>query len=623
MDNDNPILIALTAARTAFRAGERPKALAACLTVLEYVPNHPLAHLMAGLLQQQAEEYHKAIRHLRFAVAHEPSDMEVRDALGMCLLSVGRHAEALPHLRQVVAAMPDNTNARYNLGRCLLDLHNFVEAERVYEVHVECNPGDAEGFNHLGLARLARGNHGGAEKCFRTAIRLNHTDPIFHMNLAQALVHGGKMVEAGTSYVTSIELDPGSSSLRTKHGWFLFDEGQLDWSEDRFRESLQRAPEDESASAGLAAVLERRNEGAIGFQILRPFISSVHPHPRVALSYATLSRVESVPEQALPVLRRAIRPGVPKFTEAALRFAEGDLLDAMGDVDAAFDAYQRANTAQGSRYDSEAHKAFVDSLIEVFTPELFASLPAPSVDTTASVLVVGMPRSGISLVDRILASHSEVCGGGELDDLSVIARGVGHFVKGEGEYPAVVKHLDKALIQELAEGRMDSLARVSDLPVVTDKMAHNFLHLGLAAILTPGAKIIHVVRDPLDTCLSCYFQHFGGKETRFTTQLASLKGYFVQYHRLMKHWESVLPSSIMTVRYEDIVADAVTTTQELLGYLERGWDHGEIDFERVAQVVAAVANGQAADSSFSSSVGRAERYRHRLGELVTLAQLGL
>jgi Flp pilus assembly protein TadD len=623
MDKDNPILIALTAARTAFRAGDQPNALAACLTVLEHVPNHPLAHLMAGLLQQQAEEYGKAIRHLRFAVAHDPNDMEIRDALGMCLLATGRHAEALPHLRQVVAAVPDNTNARYNLGRCLLDLHNFVEAERVYEAHVERNPGDAEAFNHLGLARLAKGNNGGAEACFRTAIKLNHTDPIFHMNLAQALLHGGKMGEAGTSYLTAIDLNPVCPNLRAHHGWFLLGEGQLDWSEDRFREALQRAPEDESASAGLAAVLERRDEATVGFQVLRPFISSVHPHPKVALSYATLSRVESVPEQALPVLRRAIRPGVPKYTEAALRFAEGDLLDAMGDVDAAFDAYQRANTAQGTRYDASAHKEFVDSLIEVFTPELFASLPKPTVDTSSSVLVVGMPRSGISLVERILASHSEVCGAGELDDLSVIASGIGHFVNAEGDYPALVKHMDSALIQELAEGRMESLSRVSNLPVVMDKMAHNFLHLGLAAILTPGAKVIHVVRDPLDTCLSCYFQHFGAQETRFTTQLSALKGYFVQYHRLMKHWGSVLPNSMKTVRYEDIVADAVMSTKDLLGFLERGWEHGEIDFDGVARVVGAVASGQARDSSFSSSVGRAERYRHRIGELVSLAQLGI
>jgi len=443
------------------------------------------------------------------------------------------------------------------------------------------------------------------------------------MNLAQALVHGGKMSEAGESYVEAIDLDPACANLRAQHGWFLLGEGQLEWSEDRFRESLQRSPEDEGASAGLAAVLERRDESAIGFQVLRPFISSVHPHPKVALSYATLSRAESVPAQALPVLRRAIRPGVPKFTEAALRFAEGDLLDSIGDVDAAFDAYQRANAAQGTRYDPEAHRVFVDSLIEVFTPELFASLPKPSLDTSSSVLVVGMPRSGVSLVDRILGSHAEVFAAGELDDLSVIAGGIGHFVSGEGEYPELVKQMGGPLIQELAEGRMESLSRVSNLPVITDKMATNFLHLGLAAVLTPSAKVIHVVRDPLDTCLSCYFQHFGGEQTRFATQLAALKEYFIQYHRLMSHWEKVLPVEIKTVRYEDVVADAVGSTKSLLGFLGRGWEQGEINLERVAQVVSAASLGQAADSSFSSSVGRAERYRHRLGELVGLAQLRL
>jgi len=621
MVKDNPILIALKAAQTAFGAGDHAQALQSCLKVLEHVPNHPMAHLMAGLLQQQAGEYVESIRHLRFAVAHDPKDMEARDALAMCLLAMGRHAEALPHLRQVVAAQPDNANVRYNLGRCLLDLRNFVEAERVYQDHVERNPGDAEAFNHLGLARLAKGDPVAAEQCFRTAIRLNDQDPLFHANLAQSLAHRDHQTDADTSYERAIALAPQHAGFRIQHGWFLVSAGEPEKAEDRFREALQREPENEDANAGLAAVLDRRREIDVGLVVLRPFISAVHPHAQVAISYAGLSRRKGSPDQALPVVRRAIRPGVLKSQEASLRFAEGDLLDAMGHVDEAFDAYQRANIAQGMRYDAEAHKAFVDALIQVFTPELFASMPRPQVDTSSSVLVCGMPRSGTSLVEQILATHPDVHGAGELDDLPTIAQGIRHYVDGEGSYPELIRHLTPDLVDQLAKARMESLGRTSNLPMVVDKLPHNFLHLGLAAILTPDAKVIHCVRDPVDTCLSCYFQHFGGSTFAFSNRLDALSNFYAQYHRLMKHWESVLPLQVLTVRYEDLVAETEQVSRGMLNFLGRSWDEGVLDFHKNDRICATSSYAQVREPIYSTSVGKAERYRHRIGELVAVAEL--
>jgi tetratricopeptide (TPR) repeat protein len=621
MSQDNPIMVALEAGRKAFRAGDFESALEACLQVLEFVPNHPLAHMMAGFAQQAAGNPEKAIRHLRFALAHDPVDMDTRDALAMCLLERGRHAEALPHLRQVVAAQPENANARYNLGRCLLDLRNFVEAERVYSEHIERNPGDAEAFNHLGLARLAKGSASEAEPCFRSAIKLNDMDPLFHVNLAQALAHLGQMQESGVCYERAIELDSTDPGLRVQHGWFLITIGNLSLAEDRFREALQRAPEHEGASAGLAAALERRREVKVGLQLLRPFISAVHPHPKVAISYATLSRRESKPEQALPVIRRAIRPGVHRKQVAALRFAEGDLLDAMGDVDAAFDAYQRANEAQGSRYNAEAHEAFVSDLISVFTPELFASIPKPDLATESSVLVCGMPRSGSSLVEQILATHPDIHGAGELDDLSTIAAGLKYYIAGEESYPALVGKIDSELVNRLAQARMESLQRTSDKPLVIDKLPHNFMNLGLAAIITPGVRVIHTVRDPVDTCLSCYFQHFGGPSFTFSNKLEALSSFYKQYRRLMAHWEAVLPVDIHTVRYEDMVAETKKTSQEVLAFLGCEWDDSVLNFHMNERIVATASYAQVREPIYSSSIGRAERYRHRIGALVSLAQL--
>lgn len=621
MDKHNPILVALKAAQTAFRAGDAEAALKACLVVLDHVPNHPMAHLMAGLLQQQAGEFEAAIRHLRFAVAHDPKDVDARESLAVCLLGRHRHAEALPHLRQVLALAPDNSRARYNLGRCLLDLRNFAEAERVYEEHVEQNPTDAEAFNHLGLARLAKGNPAAAEQCFRTAIQLNEHDPLFHVNIAQAFARQTKVNEADEAYATAIGLDPSNAEFRTQDGWYRLSRGDVMRAEDRFREALQREPQHVSANAGLASALERRREVEVGLQIVRPFISSVTPHPKVAISYAALSRRHNEPSQALPVVRRAIRPGVDRSTEAALRFAEGDLLDAMGEVDAAFEAYQRANAAKGSRYNAKAHTEFVDSLIRVFSAEFFAAAPRPSVDTTPSVLVVGMPRSGTTLVEQILAMHPNIDGAGELDDLPTIAGALHHYVKDGASYPDAVKSVDAGLLDELATARIGSLRRASMAPLVIDKLPHNFLHLGLAALLTPDAKVVHVVRDPVDTCLSCFFQNFGGPSFAFTTQLEALSGFYREYHRLMAHWQEVLPLNVHRVQYESLVADSVSEIKAVLDFLGQDWQSGLLDFHKSDRIVQTASYAQVQQPVYSTSVGRAERYRHRIGALIGLAQL--
>ena len=621
MERDNPILIALKAAQSAFKAGDHRKALEACLEVLDHVPNHPMAHLLAGLLQQEAENYAEAVRHLRFAVAHDPKDASSRDALGVCLLSLGRHEEALPHLRQVLKLQPENASTRYNLGRCLLDLRRYDDAAAVYEEHVANHPGDAEAFNHLGLARLAKGNAEAAEQCFQTAINLNPHDPLFHANHAQALAHRGQGVQAHQAYSKAIEIDPASASLRSQHGWFLIWFGDITRAEDRFREALQRDPEHERANAGLAATLERRREIDVGLQVLRPFISSVSPEPKVALSFAKLSQRSGTPESALPVIRRAMRPGVPRLQEASLRFAEGEILDAMGQVDEAFDAFKRANTAQGEGFNAAAHEAFVDSIIEVFSPDFFASVTAPKLDTRGSIIVCGMPRSGTSLVEQILATHPEIFGGGELMDLPTMAVGLQAFLDSPHRYPAVMSHVDATTIEHMAQARMESLRAISDRSLVVDKLPQNFLHLGLVAVATPGAKIIHCVRDPVDTCLSCYFQHFNGPGYAFTNSLEALSSYYHQYHRLMAHWAEVLPLKIHTVQYEEMVANTEEVSRAALDFVGVEWDERVLSFHENERLCATASYAQVQQPVYSSSVGRAERYRHHLEGLRSVAML--
>ena len=168
---------------------------------------------------------------------------------------------------------------------------------------------------------------------------------------------------------------------------------------------------------------------------------------------------------------------------------------------------------------------------------------------------------------------------------------------------------------------MQSLQRTSDKPNIVDKLPHNFMHLGLAAIITPDVRVIHTVRDPLDTCLSCYFQHFGGPSFTFSNQLDALSSFYRQYHRLMEHWKAVLPISIHTVQYEDLVSNTEDVAKSMVSHLGLDWDASVLDFHANERIVATASYAQVRRPIYSSSIGRAERYRHRLGALVSLSQL--
>jgi hypothetical protein len=181
-----------------------------------------------------------------------------------------------------------------------------------------------------------------------------------------------------------------------------------------------------------------------------------------------------------------------------------------------------------------------------------------------------------------------------------------------------MNQVNQDLLDELTSARMQSLRRASDAALVVDKTPMNFLHLGLAAMVSPDAKIIHCVRNPVDTCLSCFFEHFGGPHYAFSTELESLASFYRQYDRLMKHWSEVLPLQVMTVRYEHLVEDPEGMSRRLLDFLGVDWAPEVLRFHENQRTVRTSSYAEVRRPIYRTSVGRAQRYAHRLGPLMML-----
>jgi len=281
----------------------------------------------------------------------------------------------------------------------------------------------------------------------------------------------------------------------------------------------------------------------------------------------------------------------------------GDILDAMEQYERAFAHYRQANTLTGSRYRREAREAAVSHLIETFTPETIDAIPRGS-ESGLPVFIVGMPRSGASLVERIIAAHPRGGGAGALPHMVLSAGRIGRYNKAGVPYPECVSLLIRKDVQELSSGYLVRLMNDHERARrVADSMWQNFDHLGFIEILFPRARVIHCRRDPVDAGLSTYFHPFGMTGAEFAQDLGDIGHYYGQYRRLADHWRDRSRLRMLELDYESLVSDPEAGARRIMDFLELPWD----------PVCLELGEGR---SVYATSVGRARHYRSHLAPLL-------
>jgi hypothetical protein len=309
-------------------------------------------------------------------------------------------------------------------------------------------------------------------------------------------------------------------------------------------------------------------------------------------------------------LRRALAPGRDAGERADLGFAVGRLLDARGDYEEAFGAYQAANLASresfGSGfagYDPAAHERFVDRLIGAFPKPVATTGEASS--APPPIFICGMFRSGSTLVEQILASHSAVESGGELDLVPALAARI-------GGYPESVAHTDSTTIASWRDFYLDGLADIAGgNALVTDKRPDNFLHIGLIKTLFPEAKIIHTRRNRLDNLLSLYFLHLD-PQMAYALDLADSAHWYDQYERLIAHWKLLYPNDIFDIDYDELVHAPRPLIDRLLAFLGLDWEDSVLDFHRRPGAVKTASVWQVREPLHARSSGRWKNYSEQL-----------
>lgn len=384
-----------------------------------------------------------------------------------------------------------------------------------------------------------------------------------------------------------------------------------------FRAALEIEPGLVVASAGLATCLSRIGKDQEAYDLLQPLFDADVRDAALLTDFARLAPRHGRSTDAISRLREELADGTHEGgTRAALLYSLGRLLDLDADYDNAFAAFDAAGKIKPHQFDCMRQRTVFDACIAAFNNGLIARQLSSSNLSDRPVFIVGMPRSGTTLVEQILASHPLVHGGGELDYLPALASQLYRLLGTHEPFPQCIGKADSLTLSRIADTYLmhtANLAPASSIRI-TDKLPGNFVLVGFIALLFPNARIVHVRRDPLDTCISCFAENFLSGH-HFSYDLADLGCYYREYSRLMQHWRSVLPGRMFELEYERLVQEPETMTRALLQHCGLEWDARCLAFHENSRTVATASYEQVRRPLYTSSIGRWRNYERHLEPL--------
>ena len=553
-----------------------------------------------GRLSDAAQSFERA-------VAIDPTDHLALGNWGLALKAQGLQKQAIEAFRRAVNLQPSSGEYRLNLGNTLGDHGELDEAEMQLRIVCRDNPGS--GLAHAALGRILCGTDRTHEAMalLKRACELEPNEAKFHLNYGAVLAMMGHVTEPLEHFKRAIQLKPDYWAAWVDMGNLLGELGRSDEATRCFEVVLERQPDHPNASAGLASRYLRKGDYAEAHALLAPFVAGSRvPSVNVAVGYATACLKLKRPADSLRVLSRLLDKPRLKPEQSLLLHAAGRAYDQLERYDDAFRAYEQSNLLRCLEYSAEAQERDVSETVRDFTRERMAELKLRGSDSNALIFIVGMPRSGTSLVEQILCSHSDVHGAGELEFVRLAASLLSK--QGEGSLYEGLAGVPQASFEELAENHLAELQNLGGgKPFVTDKMPANFLYLGLIQKLFPNAKIVHCRRSKLDTCVSCFRQNFNASYG-YTTRLEWLNHFYGQYERLMDHWREHLSLPMYEVDYEALVSNPERGIPALLEFCGLEPQESCLSPHKNQRVVHTASHAQVREPIYTRSVGYAERY---------------
>jgi tetratricopeptide (TPR) repeat protein len=605
---------AVKQARREHAAGRLADAEKIYRQILETEPNHSEALYLLGTLAGQKGDVDSAIELIRRSIALNADEPEAHRNLGVLLAQRGRFDEALGCFSKAAQLRPDDPRTHHDLGKYLASRGDLQGAGAAYRRAVELKGDFATAYLDLGLVYRAMGRAEEAIAAFGKAARVKPDYLEAHANLATMLGGVDRFEEALAAHAKAVAINPNAAMVHEAMGGILLHQHGAAAAVEHFQRAVQADPNLLSGWKALGSALQSLGRFDEAAECFRRMLA-IHPESAVARSHLVNISGKRSESEIEPLKNLLTRANLPAEQRLAAEFALGEALDRADRFDEAFAHFVEANRlarqqrAQiGEKYDPELTHFRVNGLIETFTKEFFEKRRGWGDDSELPVFIVGMPRSGSTLLQQIAGSHPQVYGAGELTDIRRLSKNLGSLSadaikRAAGNYLHRLRELGGAALR------------------VVNKMPINLHYLGLIVLMFPKARVIFSKRDARDTCLSCYFQSFGDGNT-FSFDLADCGHYYRENDWLMKHWMEVLPLAKIEIQYEEVVADLEGQSRRLIDFLGLQWDPACLQFQRAKSSVMTSSVWQVRQPIYNVSVGRWRHYEKYLGVLLAALAAG-
>ncbi len=571
-----------------------------------------------GLLRLQQARFDDAVRLFRRAIDVEKNSAEAHHHLAVALMGVGRPEEAIQRYQKALTIRPDLAETHNNLGYALQTLDRTEDAIAHYEKAIEIQPDYAEAHNNLGnvIYKLGRSQEAIAhyEKALVTKPRYAEACN----NLANVLVALGRLEEAIAYYEQALAIIPNDAEAHDHLGNTLHMLGRSEDAIPHHETAIAIKPKDAEFHSNLGQALHALGRLDDAKQAFDTALASTPGKARYYWMLANSKRFTPGDNQLIKMIELARDANsLPVEEQIGLHFALGKAFADVGDRHQSFQHLLQGNSLKRQQvaYDEARTLEEFERVRRVFTANLLRDTRGLGEPSSVPIFIVGLPRSGTTLVEQILASHQKVFGAGELIEVGRLTAAI--CGPDGSSFPEAVATMSGERLRQLGEIYLSTVRRMAPTAErVVDKMMSNFTYAGLIHLALPNARIIWTRRDPRDTALSCFSILFA-KGLEYTYDLAELGRYYRGYHSLMRHWRAVLPKgAILEVHYEEVVESLEEQARRIVAHCGLEWDERCLSFHKTARSVRTASATQVRQPIYRSSVGRWRPYEHLLQPLL-------
>ena len=511
---------------------------------------------------------------------------------------------------------PDKEEPVVLLSQIYQETGEPEKALQILEKYIENHPNAHQGLIETGNIYYRTGNYQQAEHYYRQAIASRSEYAVAHNCLGMIYLNRNMEAEAQWYFETAIKHDPGLLSAHCNLSLLLRTNGNYEQAEIGYNKVLSLDSEYEAAIAGKAIIYERMGNIDKALELVEPLIQAQTTDTNTLLVYASTSHKVCKEKEAIERLEHALKsPVITESERMQIHFSLGKLLDRLKDYDNAFMHFERGNELNSFPFNRDAQIRLTDATISSFSVTNMEKISKSSNRDSGLLFIVGMPRSGTTLTEQILSAHPDVYGAGELSHIRNIAAAIPAAIGSSESFPLKIIDITQELLDRFSYSHLQSVqALAHGEKVFIDKMPSNFVFLGLIELLFPNARVLHCVRDPMDTCLSCYFQQFSNGQL-FSYDQSDLALYYQQYRRLMKHWKSTLSIPVMDIQYESLVQDTEGLSRKMLDFIGLDWNPACAEFHSTKRKVLTASYDQVRRPVYSSSIGRWKNYKKHLFRL--------